>query len=318
VKKDFLTLAELSPYELELIFKLARKFKQRRRRMVPLSLLRMRTLALLFQKHSTRTRLSFEVAISELGGDSVTLSMNELQLGRGETLEDTAAVLSRYVHGMMARVANHEDMVRLARAASCPVINGLSDRFHPVQILADLFTLQERKKRLKGLKVAWVGDGNNVCNSWLYGAALSGIDFVAATPREYRPLEQAAREARSIAESTGGTVTILEDPTEAVRDADCVATDTFVSMGFESDRERRLGIFMPKYTVSKELMSHAKRDAIFEHCMPAHRGEEVTAEVIDGPQSAVFDQAENRLHTTKALLCLVLLGKKARAMARNL
>ncbi|MBI2649592.1 MAG: ornithine carbamoyltransferase [Thaumarchaeota archaeon] len=312
MKKDFLTLAELSPQELQFVLRLSAKFKKRRKKMAPASHLRMRTLALLFQKQSTRTRLSFEVAIRELGGESVTLSMSELQLGRGETPEDTAAVLSRLVHGIIARVNSHEELVRLASASSVPVINGLSDRFHPAQILADLLTLQERKKRLRGLKVAWVGDGNNVCNSWLYGAALSGIDFVVAAPRDYRPLEQAVREAESMTKSTGGTITVLEDPIEAVRDADCVVTDTFVSMGFESDREKRLSVLMPKYTVSEELMSHAKRDAIFEHCMPAHRGEEVTSGVIDGPQSVVLDQAENRLHTAKALLCLVLLGKKAR------
>ncbi len=318
MKKDFLTFAELSPQELQFVLGLSAKFKKRRKKMVPASHLRMRTLALLFQKQSTRTRLSFEVAVKELGGESITLSMNELQLGRGETPEDTAAVLSRFVHGIIARVNSHEELVRLANASSVPVINGLSDMFHPSQILADLLTLQERKKRLRGLKVAWVGDGNNVCNSWLYGAALSGIDFVAATPRDYRPLERAVREAKSIAKSTGGAITVLEDPIEAVRDADCVVTDTFVSMGFENDREKRLSVLMPKYTVSEELMSHAKRDAIFEHCMPAHRGEEVTSEVIDGPQSVVLDQAENRLHTAKALLCLVLLGKKARAIARSL
>ncbi|MBI3023218.1 MAG: ornithine carbamoyltransferase [Thaumarchaeota archaeon] len=318
MKKDFLTLAELSPQELQFVLRLSAKFKKRRKKMAPASHLRMRTLALLFQKQSTRTRLSFEVAISELGGESITLSMSELQLGRGETPEDTAAVLSRLVHGIIARVNSHEELVRLASASSVPVINGLSDRFHPAQILADLLTLQERKKRLRGLKVAWVGDGNNVCNSWLYGAALSGIDFVVAAPRDYRPLEQAVREAESMTKSTGGTITVLEDPIEAVRDADCVVTDTFVSMGFESDREKRLSVLMPKYTVSEELMSHAKRDAIFEHCMPAHRGEEVTSGVIDGPQSVVLDQAENRLHTAKALLCLVLLGKKAQAIARSL
>lgn len=318
MKKDFLTFAELSPQELQFVLGLSAKFKKRRKKMAPASHLRMRTLALLFQKQSTRTRLSFEVAIRELGGESVTLSMSELQLGRGETPEDTAAVLSRLVHGIIARVNSHEDLVRLANASSVPVINGLSDRFHPAQILADLLTLQERKKRLRGLKVAWVGDGNNVCNSWLYGAALSGIDFVVAAPRDYRPLEQAVREAKSIGKSTGGTITVLEDPIEAVRDADCVVTDTFVSMGFESDREKRLSVLMPKYTVSEELMSHAKRDAIFEHCMPAHRGEEVTSGVIDGPQSVVLDQAENRLHTAKALLCLVLLGKTAHAIARSL
>lgn len=318
MKKDFLTFAELSPQELQFVLGLSAKFKKRRKKMAPASHLRMRTLALLFQKQSTRTRLSFEVAISELGGESITLSMNELQLGRGETPEDTAAVLSRFVHGIIARVNSHEDLVRLANASSVPVINGLSDMFHPAQILADLLTLQERKQRLSGLKVAWVGDGNNVCNSWLYGAALSGIDFVVAAPKDYRPLEQAVREAKSISKSTGGTITVLEDPIDAVRDADCVVTDTFVSMGFESDREQRLSVLMPKYTVSEELMSHAKRDAIFEHCMPAHRGEEVTSEVIDGPQSVVLDQAENRLHTAKALLCLVLLGKKAKAIAKSL
>jgi len=307
--KDFLTLEELSPAELRMILDLSKKFKTLRKRSVVKDVLRGRTVALLFEKPSTRTRVSFQVAVHELGGYSVSLSSNEIQLGRGETIEDTARVLSRYVHAVMARVNLHDEVAGLAAASSVPVINGLSDLYHPVQVLADLLTLSEHKGRLKGLRVAWVGDGNNVCNSWLYGASLTGVDFAVATPPNFTPLRDVVASARKIGESTGGKITLTEDPREAVEGADCVMTDTFVSMGFDQEREARIKAFLPRYQVNEELMSRAKRDAIFEHCLPAHRGDEVSKGVIDGPNSAVWDEAENRLHTTKALLSFLMLGK---------
>ncbi len=312
--KDFLDFSELTPSDLGLILKLSAKFKQNRGRFGT-TLMKSRTIALVFEKPSTRTRVSFEVAMRELGGDAINLSTGELQVGRGETIEDTARVLSRFVHVLMARVYSHDEIVALARAASIPVINGLSNRYHPVQILADLLTLREHKGRLGSLKVAWVGDGNNVCTSWLYGAALAGLEFVAATPKGYRPPAGDVKKARMIGSATGAKIVVLESPAEAVRNADCVMTDAFVSMGFEAEREKRIKAFLPEYRVDKKLFSLAKKNAIFEHCLPAHRGEEVTADVIDGPKSVVFDQAENRLHTTKALLSFLLLGERGvRAM----
>jgi ornithine carbamoyltransferase len=189
-------------------------------------------------------------------------------------------------------------------------VNGLSDLHHPVQVLADLLTLKEHKGRLRGLRVAWVGDGDNVCNSWAVGAALAGIEFVAATPKGYEPAKEAVEEAARISSSTGGSVTVFADPEKAVRGADCVMTDTFVSMGQEGERGPRTRAFLPRYQVNQKLMSKAKKGAIFQHCLPAHRGKEVTGEVIDGPNSVVFDEAENRLHTSKALLCFLLLSRK--------
>ncbi len=309
LKKDFLTLSEISAAELQLILALSAKLKASRGKSGE-DFLGGRTIALLFEKPSTRTRVSFQVAINELAGSAITLSSNEIQLGRGETVEDTARVLSRFVHAIMARVYIHEEVERLAKASSVPVINGLSDLYHPVQILADLLTLKERKGPLKGLKVAWVGDGNNVCNSWMYGAALSGILFRAATPPMYRPLTAAVEKARRIGRSTGATIVISDDPVQVVSGADCVITDTFVSMGFDKERDERIKSFLPKYQVNEKLMARAKKNAIFQHCLPAHRGEEVTPGVIDGPSSAVWDEAENRLHTTKALLMFLVLARK--------
>ncbi|MBI3859529.1 MAG: ornithine carbamoyltransferase [Thaumarchaeota archaeon] len=317
--KDFLTLAEFTPSDLSLVLRLSGRLKEKRLKGLGGSSLKGKSVALVFEKPSTRTRVSFQVAVTELGGSPVSLSANELQLGRGETVEDTARVLSRYVHAVMARVNRHTDLERLAKASSVPVINGLSDSHHPVQILADLLTMQERKGKLKGLKVGWVGDGDNVCNSWAYGAALAGIKFTAATPIGYEPSREVFEHASRMARATGGRVEAVADPKEAVRGADCVVTDTFVSMGVEQEKERRAKAFLPRYQVGKELMAMAKKDAVFLHCLPAHREEEVTPEVIDGPQSAVFDEAENRLHTEKALLCFLMLGsRKASAMARGL
>jgi len=309
-KDDLLTLGELSPADLAFILRLSLSMKRGRKAGLGCRALKGKSVALVFEKPSTRTRVSFQVAISELGGSPVSLSSAELQLGRGETVEDTARVLSTYVHALMARVNKHDNIEKLARSSSVPVINGLSDLYHPVQILADLLTIQEHKGKLKGLKVAWVGDGNNVCNSWLYGAALSGIDFTAAAPQGYGPFPPAVTEAATMAQATGGRISLTNDPEAAVKGADCVMTDTFVSMGEEEEREKRERAFLPKYQVDARLMSLASRDAIFEHCLPAHRGEEVTSEVIDGPRSVVFEEAENRLHTTKAILCFLMLGKR--------
>jgi ornithine carbamoyltransferase len=316
--KDFLTLGEFSSTDLSFVLDLSAKLKTQRKRKHFRSWLDGFSAALIFQKPSTRTRMSFQVAIRELGGYSMALNSNELQLGRGETVEDTARVMSRYVDLIAARVNLHRDIAKLAAFSTVPVINALSDQYHPVQILADLLTLREKKRKLEGLKVVWIGDGNNVCNSWLLGAALTGINFVATTPPQYRPSQSAVKKATKLAESTGARIVLTEDPLAGVKDADCVITDTFVSMGFDEEREKRLAEFLPKYRVDETLMSHAKKDAIFEHCLPAHREEEVTAGVIDGPQSVVWDEAENRLHTTKALILLMLLGqKRAAAKLRN-
>jgi len=307
-EKNLLTLAEMSPPDLASVLDLAAKLKAHRQERLGSNALNGRSVALIFEKPSTRTRVSFQVAIEELGGHTVSLSSNELQLGRGETVEDTGKVLSRYVHCIMARVNKHEDLVRLSKSSRVPVINGLSDLYHPVQILADLLTLREHKGTLKGLKVAWVGDGDNVCNSWAFGAALTGIELVAATPQGYEPRDEVISQASRMARATGGSVRVVTEPAEAVSGADCVMTDTFVSMGFEEEKARRNKAFLPKYQVTEALMAKAKPDAVFEHCLPAHRGEEVTAAVIDGPHSVVFDEAENRLHTTKALLCFLMLN----------
>ncbi len=289
--RDILSLVELSSKEINLI--LQRSALTRRQKRSPQQL-KDKTVALIFQKPSTRTRVSFETAVAHLGGHPIYLSWNEMQLGRGETISDTARVLERYVDAIMARVYSHEDLVTLAETADVPVINGLSDKAHPCQILADLLTLIQYKK------------GNNVCNSLLVGCAKTGVNITVARPQGYGPDPEAVRNAKKAAEESGSTVDITEDSAEAARDADAIYTDTFVSMGMEKEKETRLSTFIPKYQVNKELLSFAKTGAIFLHCLPAHRGDEVTEEVIDGPQSAVWDQAENRLHTAKALLSLIL------------
>ena len=272
----------------------------------PSQKLKGKTVAMIFQKPSTRTRASFETAVHQLGGHAMYLSWNEMQLGRGETIHDTAKVLDRYVDAIMARVFSHEDLEELAKHAQAPVINGLSDKHHPCQILADLLTLLQHKRKLKGLKLAYVGDGNNVCNSLLIGCAKTGVNITVATPAGYRPDPEAVRLAEEAASETGAGVKVIEDPETAVNSADAVYTDTFVSMGLEKEKEERLRAFLPKYQVNEKLFSLAKPDAIFLHCLPAHRGEEVTDQVIDGSNSAVWDEAENRLHTSKALLTLLL------------
>lgn len=253
-----------------------------------------------------RRRVSFEVAARQLGGHALYLNWLDLQLGRGEEVADTAKVLSRYVDGIVARVLSHEILVELARYSSVPVINGLSDLNHPVQIVADLMTIWEKRKRLRGLKLAYIGDGNNVCNSLLIGCSKMGLDITVACPHGYEPNPEFIGYARANAEISGSTVDIVRSPRQAVSGADVVYTDVFVSMGQESEREERLRTFLPEYQVNSELLSSAPAGSIFMHPLPCRRGEEVAAEVIDGPRSAVWDQAENRLHTAKSILALLL------------
>jgi len=301
--RDILSLVELSAREIDLILKHSAVLARRTR--IPQQL-KGKTVALIFQKPSTRTRVSFETAVAQQGGHPIYLSWNEMQLGRGETISDTAKVLDRYVNAITARVYSHDDLVVLAENAEVPVINGLSDKHHPCQILADLLTLIQYKKRLKGLKIAYVGDGNNVCNSLLIGCAKTGVDIAVARPRGYGPDPEAIKHAEEAARTSGATVSIVEDPEEAVKGTDAIYTDTFVSMGMEKEKDTRLSTFIPKYQVTRTLLSHAKPGAIFLHCLPAHRGGEVTEDVIDGSQSAVWDEAENRLHTARGLLSLIL------------
>jgi len=263
--------------------------------------LRGKTLGMIFSKSSTRTRVSFEVGIHQLGGYALFLSASDIQIGRGETIHDTAKTLSRYLDGIMIRTFRQKDVEDLAAYGSIPVINGLTDELHPCQILADLMTIREKKGKLKGLKLSYVGDGNNVAHSLLIGCAKTGVDISVATPKEYSCMDKYVKIAMEIAQTTGTTIEILSDPKEAVRNADVVYTDTWVSMGMENEKEQRIKVFLP-YQVNKELFSLAKPDAIFMHCLPAYRGYEVTEDIIDGPNSAVFDEAENRLHVQKAVM----------------
>src|ERR671923_824606 len=305
-KKDVLSLADLSTGEINLILKLAGRLKKEQRAGKSGSFLRGKTLGMIFQKPSTRTRVSFEVGMYQLGGDAVYLSANDIQLSRGETIEDTAKTLSLYLDCIMARVYNHKDVQTLATYASVPVVNGLSDSFHPCQILADLMTIQEHKKKLKGLQLAWLGDGDNVCNDLMLGCAKTGISMTAACPKGYEPLEEIVKLAKAEGKKTGVDITITEDSASAVKDADIISTDTFISIGKEGERATRKAAFIPKYQVNTDIMKLAKKDAIFMHCLPAKRGVEVTADVIDGRWSVVWQEAENRLHAQKALLCLLM------------
>ncbi len=305
--KDLLWLVDYTTEEIWAILETTKMFKQRfyfGERIIPV--LDGKVLAMIFQKPSTRTRVSFEVAMYQLGGYAMYLGWNELQLGRGETIADTARVLSRYVDGIMARVYSQNDIVELAKYADVPVINGLSDLVHPVQALSDMFTIWEKKGRLSGLKLAFVGDGSdNVLHSLLLASAKLGVNISIGSPKELRPNKEILKYAEEAAESSGSIIEFYEDPYEAVRGADVVYTDVWVSMGQEKERERKVKLLEP-YRVTVDLMKHAKKDALFMHCLPAHRGEEVVDEVIDGPWSVVWDQAENRLHTQKAILALLL------------
>jgi len=301
-KRDFLTLQDFTADEIREILEDTKRFKEGTISEKEGNILSGKSVVLLFQKPSTRTRVSFEVAVSQLDGHPIYLGWRESQLGRGEAIADTARVLSKYVDAVVARVYRQTDLVEMARYAEIPVINALSDFYHPCQIVADLYTMWEKFGFLEGLKVAYIGDGNNVCNSLLIGCSKMGIDISVACPEGYEPASDALNSAKRNSEETGSKVKILRDPLEAVRDADVVYTDTFVSMGDEAEREKRLAVFLPKYQVNAELMKAASENALFMHCLPAHRNEEVTDEVIDGLHSVVWDEAENRLHTAKAIL----------------
>ena len=296
--RHFLDISAVDSGELRKILASANSMKSRFRRAVSTGAkpLAGKTLAMIFDKPSTRTRISFDVGMRQLGGETLVLSGADMQLGRSETLADTARVLSRYVDAIMMRTTDHERLTEIAANATVPVINGLTDETHPCQIMADIMTFEEKKGPIAGRKIAWTGDGNNVLHSWIEASARFGFDAAIATPHGSGPSPSRVEWARA----NGGTVKLGSDPQAAVADADCVVTDTWVSMNQEH-RARGHNVFLP-YQVNAALMQHAKPDAIFMHCLPAHRGEEVTDEVMDGPQSVVFDEAENRLHVQKGIL----------------
>jgi ornithine carbamoyltransferase len=307
--KDVLSIQDLSSKEILSIIKLASNLKKQLKNGKSRQLLKGKVIGLIFQKPSTRTRVSFETGVFQMGGNTIYLNTNDIQLSRGESIEDTARTLSRYLNCIVARVYAHTDVQKLGKFASVPVINGLSDTFHPCQILADLLTIQENKRQLKGLNLAWIGDGDNVCNDLLLGCAKTGINMTAACPKGYEPLQNIIKMAKKEGEKTGAGIVITEDPSIAVRDADIVVTDTFISIGKDKERTRRQIDFFPRYQVNSETMKLAKADAIFMHCLPAKRGQEVTSEVIDGKSSVVWNEAENRLHVQKALMSMLMKSK---------
>ncbi|MBL6010317.1 ornithine carbamoyltransferase [Bacillus halotolerans] len=299
--KDLLTLKDLSEQDISALLAEASVLKQNKIQPI----FQGKTLAMIFEKSSTRTRVSFEAGMAQLGGNALFLSQKDLQLGRGETVADTAKVLSGYVDAIMIRTFEHEKVEELAEHADIPVINGLTDKYHPCQALADLLTIKEIKGDLKGVKVAYIGDGNNVAHSLMIGCAKMGCDISIASPEGYEVLDEAVEAAKASALQSGASITLTADPIEAVKHADVIYSDVFTSMGQEAEEQERLAVFAP-YQVNASLVSHAKPDYTFLHCLPAHREEEVTAEIIDGPNSAVFQQAENRLHVQKALLKAIL------------
>jgi ornithine carbamoyltransferase len=302
MKRDLITMLDLQTDILD-ILEMAEDMKRKRDQ--DFQPLKRKTLAMIFEKSSTRTRVSFEVGMIELGGFAVTLNTKDLQLGRGETVADTARVLSRYVDGIMYRAFEHSTVLELAKHATVPVINGLDNFEHPCQIMADLLTVKERFGRFKGIKMAYVGDGNNVCNSLMLGCAMVGMDLSCGCPRGYEPDPWALAKAKEIALKQGSKVEIMEDPHAAAENADVIYTDVWVSMGQEEESKRREELFHP-YQVNAELVSKAKKNVIVMHCLPAHRGMEITDEVIDSDRSVVLDQAENRLHAQKAIMVTLM------------
>jgi ornithine carbamoyltransferase len=305
--KDLLKTSDLSQSDFEYLLERSRRFKQKPLRRQ--STLSGETVCLYFAKPSTRTRISFETAVTRLGGVPITLGASDLQLGRGETIEDTARVISRYSRAFVIRTFKDDDVERFAKAASIPVINALTDGHHPCQSLADLLTLHEYKGALDKLKITYLGDGNNVAVSLMEACALMGTSFALGAPKAYSMPEELVEQARAVAKKSGATITITEDVAEAVRGADAVYTDVWLSMGHsDSERAERHAALSP-YRVDEKAMAQAKKDAIFMHCLPAHRGEEVSAGVADGASSVIFDQAENRLHTAVAVLFATLEGK---------
>jgi len=303
--RDFLALVDYTPEEILYLIDLAIQLKRMQKEGQLYQPLKGKTLGMIFEKSSTRTRVSFEVGMYQLGGYALFLSRNDLQLGRGETIWDTAQTMSRYLDGIMIRTYAHRNVIELARGATVPVINGLTDLFHPCQAMADYQTILEHKGRLQGLKIAYIGDGNNMAHSLMVGASKLGLHFASASPEGYEPNADVVRMSKENAEQSGGSVRILRDPREAVEGADIVYTDVWASMGFEAEQEERARAFRG-YQVNDELVQYAKPDFLFMHCLPAHRGEEVSESVIDGDHSIVFDQAENRLHAQKAIMAALM------------
>ncbi|MBQ8699436.1 MAG: ornithine carbamoyltransferase, partial [Schwartzia sp.] len=297
---------DLAPDEVEDILDLAAHLKAMQESGTPHRYLEGQTLGMIFEKSSTRTRVSFEVGMYQLGGSALFLSFHDTQLGRGEPIRDTARVLSRYLDGIMIRTYAHETAEELAKWADIPVINALTDLLHPCQVMADLLTMREHKgKDLSALKVAFVGDGNNMANSYLYGAAKTGMTLAVATPETHKPDKTVVKNAMKDAKETGAKLILTSDPAEAVKDADVIATDTWASMGQEAEHDERKKIFAP-YQVNKALLANADRRALVMHCLPAYRGEEITDEVFEANAEVIFDEAENRLHTQKAIMTMLM------------
>jgi ornithine carbamoyltransferase len=305
--KSFLRLADFKSSEILFLLDMALDLKKQQKQGKPHTQLGGKVLGMIFEKSSTRTRVSFEVGMLQLGGHAIFLSSKDIQLGRGETISDTAKVLSRYVDGIMVRTFGHDSIEEFAKHATVPVINGLTDLHHPTQVMADLLTIMEQKGKLSGLKLCYVGDGNNnMTHSLMEGAVKVGMHISVASPVGYEPNPEITAAVKEEAKLTGSIVEITNNPKEAIFEADIVVTDVWTSMGHEAETARRLEVFKP-FQVNSDLCQHAKSDYIFLHCLPAHRGEEVTAEIIDGPHSVVFDEAENRLHAQKAIM-KVLMG----------
>ncbi len=303
--KDLISIADLTLEEVYEIFDVSKTLKEKVYTGQPHRVLEGKTLGMIFAKPSTRTRISFEVGIYQLGGYGMYFNQNDLQLGKSENVHDTAKVLSRYLNGIMIRTFSHQDVIDLAKYASIPVINGLTDLLHPCQVLTDLFTVLEKKRKLQGLKLAYVGDGNNMAHSLLNGCSKVGMDISIASPSGYKPLKEIVEHAQQNAKYMGSKVEILDDPIAAVKNADVVYTDVWASMGQEKEAEERKKKFMG-FQVNPALVKNAKEDYLFMHCLPAHRGDEVVDEVADSPNSVIFDEAENRLHVQKAIMALVM------------
>lgn len=303
--KDLLCIHDLSTEEVLLILDVAKKLKKMQKLGVPHEFCKGKTLAMMFSKASTRTRVSFETGFHQLGGHAIYLNDRDSQIGRGEPIRDTARVLSRMVDGIMIRTFSHDSVIELAEYASIPVINGLTDLLHPCQALTDLLTIEEHLGSLKGRKLVYVGDGNNMAHSLMYACAKVGMDMVCASPKGYQPDPMVLKQAQEDAAQTGCTISVEEDIAKAVKGADVLYTDVWTSMGQEAEREIRLKA-LHDYQINSELLKAANPGAIVLHCLPAHRGEEITEEVLEGPQSFVWDQAENRLHTQKAIMVLLM------------
>ncbi|MDD4028366.1 MAG: ornithine carbamoyltransferase [Caldisericia bacterium] len=303
--RNFVSIHDYTVEDVQRIFDLTKALKLDEHTNQRKPILNNKTLGMIFEKSSTRTRVSFEIGMNQMGGKAIFLSSRDIQLGRGETIPDTAKVLSRYVDGIMARVFSHDTIVQLATYSTCPVINGLSDFLHPCQAVADFFTMYEKRGYLKGLHLTYIGDSNNVSNSLMMAAAKTGVDMTICSPGGFTPCDQIMEWWKMDSPLTGAQLTLISDPSEAVSKADFIYTDVWTSMGQEKEEEERRRIFQP-YQVNDELLSKASKDVMVLHCLPAHRGDEITDSVMDGPKAAVFDEAENRLHAQKAIMALLM------------